>query len=67
MQERYREPEKLSSVTTEWHRISASRRDPTDIGTDGDGRPINLIADGVYDRGRTVCWADRGLTAGYGD
>lgn len=66
VQERYREPEKLSSVkATEWHRISlavlAMGGDPTDIGTDGDGRPINLIADGVYDRGRTVSLGRQGI------
>ena len=43
VQERYREPEKLSPVITEWHRISGVMATPPTSGTDGDGRPINLI------------------------
>ena len=52
VEERYSQPGKLSAAkATEWHRISlailAMGGDPTDIGTDADGNPINLIADGT--------------------
>ena len=44
---------KLHNIkTTEWHRIglavSALGGDPTCFGTDKDGSPINLVADGVF-------------------
>ncbi|MDR1069048.1 MAG: terpene cyclase/mutase family protein [Clostridiales Family XIII bacterium] len=43
---------------TEWHRISvallAAGGDPIHAGTAEDGSEINLIADGVYDRGATA-------------
>lgn len=50
---RYKEDGKLHAVkATEWHRISlavlAMGGDPTKIGTDSKGNPINLIADGSY-------------------
>lgn len=53
--ERYARDGGLDSVkATEWHRISlavlALGGDPTDFGTDSEGKPINLIADGVYNR-----------------
>lgn len=53
--ERYARDGGLDAVkATEWHRISlavlALGGDPTDFGTDSEGKPINLIADGVYNR-----------------
>lgn len=53
---RYQSADKLDKVkATEWHRISlailAMGGDPTNVGEDEDGNPINLIADGVYNRG----------------
>lgn len=59
--ERYKERGKLHAVKgTEWHRISlavlAMGGDPTKIGTDPDGKPINLIADGSYN-----CVTRRGI------
>ena len=63
---RYRQPGKLSSAkATEWHRITlavlAMGGDPTALGIDADGNPINLIADGIYDRGRTTSLGRQGL------
>lgn len=59
VQTRYRKTEKLSpSKATEWHRISlavlASGGDPTAVGTGENGQPIDLIADGTYNRGKTA-------------
>lgn len=53
--ERYARDGGLDAVkATEWHRISlavlALGGDPTDFGTDSEGKPINLIDDGVYNR-----------------
>ena len=55
VEKRYKEKNKLSAAkATEWHRISlavlASGGDPRNFGTDKDGTPINLIADGTYNR-----------------
>ena len=71
VEQKYREPDKLDRVkATEWHRISARRRslavlacggDPTHFGKDENGNDINLIADGVYDRGKTVDIGAQGL------
>jgi hypothetical protein len=52
--QRYKEPNRLDATrATEWHRIalavSAVGGDPTAIG-EHDGEPINLIADGTYNR-----------------
>lgn len=54
--ERYQSVDKLDKVkATEWHRISlailAMGGDPTNVGKDEEGNTINLIADGVYNRG----------------
>ncbi|WP_138204553.1 hypothetical protein [Haloimpatiens lingqiaonensis] len=59
--ERYKDRGKLHPVKgTEWHRISlavlAMGGDPTKIGTDPNGKPINLIADGSYN-----CVTKRGI------
>ena len=35
--------------------------DPTNIGTDENGLPINLIADGTYDRGKTTPLGRQGI------
>lgn len=53
--ERYAKRGGLDAVkSTEWHRISlavlALGGDPTSFGFDADGKPVNLIADGVYNR-----------------
>lgn len=66
VQERYKEPGKLSSAkATEWHRISlavlAMGGDPTNLGTDENGQIINLIADGTYDRGKTTSLGRQGI------
>ncbi len=66
VQNRYKEPGKLSAVkATEWHRISlailAMGGDPTAVGKDQNGNPINLIADGSYDRGKTVSLGRQGI------
>lgn len=63
---RYRQSEKLSaSKATEWHRISlavlAMGGDPTKIGKDANGTPINLIADGTYNRGKTAPLGKQGI------
>lgn len=50
---------------TEWHRISlavlALGGDPTCFGTDGDGMPIDLIADGTYNWAQTDSLGTQGL------
>lgn len=56
VEKRYQEKDLLSETkATEWHRISlailAMGGDPTNIGQDKNGKPINLIADGTYNRG----------------
>jgi len=66
VEERYRQPGKLNSAkATEWHRIalavSAMGGDPTSFGTDADGNPIDLIADGTYDRGKTTSLGRQGI------
>ncbi len=64
--QRYAQPGKLSAAkATEWHRIALAVRamggDPTNFGTDADGQPINLIADGTYNRGRTTPLGRQGI------
>ena len=59
VEQKYREPDKLDRTkATEWHRIAlavlACGGDPTHFGRDENGADINLIADGVYDRGKTA-------------
>ncbi len=66
IEERYKTPGKLSAAkATEWHRISlavlAMGGDPTNIGTDEKGLPINLIADGTYNRGKTTPLGRQGI------
>ncbi len=66
VEERYRQPGKLSAAkATEWHRIIlsvlAAGGDPTAFGTDENGQPINLIADGTYDRGKTTPLGRQGI------
>lgn len=66
VEQKYREEDKLDRVkATEWHRISlavlACGGDPTHFGKDENGSDINLIADGVYDRGKTVDIGAQGL------
>lgn len=64
--ERYKEEHLLSeSKATEWHRISlailAMGGDPTNIGTDTNEEPINLIADGTYNREKHNSIGDQGI------
>ena len=59
IQKRYQTKNKLHAVkATEWHRISLAvlsmGGDPTAIGKDPEGKSIDLIADGTYNRGKTV-------------
>lgn len=59
VEERYREKGGLHATkATEWQRIGlavlSAGGDPTDFGTDDSGNSINLVADGSYDRGKTV-------------
>lgn len=66
VEQKYREPDKLDrSKATEWHRIAlavlACGGDPTHFGKDENGNDINLIADGVYDRGKTLDLGAQGL------
>ena len=66
VEERYRQPGKLNATkATEWHRIAlavlAMGGDPTAFGTDADGQPIDLIADGTYDRGKTTSLGRQGI------
>lgn len=66
IEERYRQSGKLSSAkATEWHRIALSvlamGGDPKKIGTDENGQPIDLIADGTYDRGKTTSLGRQGI------
>lgn len=66
VEEKYKEKNKLSAAkATEWHRISlavlAAGGDPTHFGTDKDGNPINLIADGTYNRGKTASLGRQGI------
>lgn len=64
--QRYKTKEKLDvQKSTEWHRISlavlATGGDPTNMGKAADGSTINLIADGVYNRGKTVPLGSQGV------
>ena len=66
VEERYAQPGKLSAAkATEWHRIAlavlAMGGDPTSLGKDKDGQPIDLIADGTYDRGKTTSLGRQGI------
>lgn len=66
VEERYRDPGKLSAAkATEWHRISlavlASGGDPRALGTDESGAPIDLIADGTYNRGLATPLGRQGI------
>lgn len=66
VEERYSEVGKLGAAkATEWHRISLSilacGGDPTSFGTDESGAPINLIADGTYNRGKTTSLGRQGI------
>ncbi|MEI3611568.1 prenyltransferase/squalene oxidase repeat-containing protein [Pseudogracilibacillus sp. SO30301A] len=66
VEKRYKQENKLSdSKATEWHRISlailASGGDPTNMGNDSSGKPINLIAEGTYNRGKTRSLGAQGL------
>lgn len=64
--EKYRTADKLDrSKATEWHRIAlavlSAGGDPRSIGKDENGSPVNLIADGIYNRGSTASLGKQGL------
>lgn len=66
VQERYQTEEKLDAKkATEWHRIGltilALGGDPTCVGIQEDGAPINLVADGTYLRGHEVSLGKQGI------
>lgn len=66
IEKRYRQPEKLSAVkATEWHRITLAilsmGGDPTNFGTDENGKAIDLISDGTYNRGKTTSLGRQGI------
>ncbi|MCM1544900.1 MAG: terpene cyclase/mutase family protein [Ruminococcus sp.] len=66
VEERYKQQGKLSAAkATEWHRISlavlAAGGDPTNFGKDENGNPINLIADGTYNRGNITPLGRQGI------
>lgn len=66
VQSRYSQSGKLSnSKSTEWHRISlavlAAGGDPLSFGKDADSKNIDLIADGVYNRGKTASLGKQGI------
>lgn len=66
IEEKYKQSQKLSDFkATEWHRISlavlAAGGDPTEIGNDEQGNPIDLIADGTYNRGEEQSLGTQGL------
>ncbi|MCH1981944.1 terpene cyclase/mutase family protein [Ruminococcus sp. OA3] len=63
---KYTDDRKLSSdKATEWHRMALTvlslGGDPTTFGKDAGGNAVNLIADGVYDRGRTESLGEQGI------
>lgn len=66
VQSSYQKSGGLSATkVTEWHRIAltvlACGGNPESFGTDASGKPINLIADGTYYRGRTAPLGAQGL------
>ncbi|MDY4949258.1 MAG: prenyltransferase/squalene oxidase repeat-containing protein [Clostridium cadaveris] len=66
IQQRYSTEDKLDAQkATEWHRISLAilslGGDPTDAAVDKDGKHINLIADGTYNRGNTESLGSQGI------
>ena len=67
--ERYAKDGGLDKIkATEWHRITlavlALGGDPTSFGRDSEGKPINLIADGVYNRDNLGAQGINGLIWG---
>lgn len=61
----YEREEKIdANQATIWHRLIltllAAGEDPSKL-VGSDGNPINLVADGVYDRGKTVSLGQQGL------
>lgn len=64
--EKYRTANKLDrSKATEWHRIAlavlSAGGDPRKTGTDENGKPVDLVADGVYNRGNTASLGKQGI------
>lgn len=65
--DRYKTDDLLDrSKATEWHRIAlasaACGYDPKCFGFDADGKPIDLVADGVYNRGLTAPLGKQGIS-----
>lgn len=63
---RYATAQRLDrNKATEWHRIAlavlAMGADPTAFGSDEAGNPIDLIADGTYNRGKTAPLGKQGI------
>lgn len=66
VESRYRTENRLDAKrATEWHRIAltvlALGGDPTAFGTDADGVPIDLVADGTYNRARIAPLGAQGV------
>ncbi len=66
VESKYEKSGKLSpSKSTEWHRIAlavlSAGEDPTSFGKDSGSKSINLIADGVYNRGKTASLGKQGI------
>ncbi|MFV0516667.1 MAG: prenyltransferase/squalene oxidase repeat-containing protein [Aminipila sp.] len=66
VEKRYKQSGKLHAAkATEWHRIGlailAAGGDPTSVGKDQNGNPINLIADGSYNRGKVTSLGRQGI------
>lgn len=66
VQKRYLLSEKLDSKkATEWHRIALAALsvggDATEMGLDSQGNTVDLIKDGVYDRGKTLSLGEQGI------
>ncbi len=64
--QKYATPKKMDlQKATEWHRTALAvlslGGDPTHMGTDPHGENINLIADGVYYRGKTESLGSQGI------
>lgn len=67
VEQKYTLPDKLSSsLSTEWHRIALTAlslgADAVSFGMDENGAEIDLIRDGVYDRGLTEDIGRQGLS-----
>jgi len=67
VEQKYKEDDRLSAyLSTEWHRIAltvmALGDDPLSFGKDKNGNAINLVRDGVYDRGLIADLGAQGIS-----